>query len=157
MTFIGFIAEREDEEKFRGVLKDFFKQIGIKAIIVAINEKSIHNIKNIYFETIIVDRNLKNINGSLKIGKYIILNEDCADASQFENINSTVITYGFGGKCTITASSVEEERIMICLQRNVNNIKNVQVEPQEISIKNDVNYKNKYLYMALGAIKLIYN
>lgn len=157
MTFIGFTANIEDETNFGKSLKEYLRKIGIKAIVVAINEKSINNIKNIHFETIIVDRNLKGLKEILKTARYLILNADSVNTEQFQSMNLTVITYGFGNKSTITASSVDEEKMLLCLQRGINNIQNKAVEPQEISIKKNENEKNEYLYMIIGSIMLLYN
>lgn len=157
MTFIGFAAKREDEANFKTALEKHLKEIGRKAIVVAINEKSINNIKNIHFETIIVDRNIKGLNQILKNTKYLILNADSVNTNQFHNMNLTVITYGFSNKSTITASSIEEEKVLICLQRGINSSKNTPIEPQEISLNKIESEKNEYLYMIIGTIMLIYS
>ena len=46
----------------------------------------------------------------------------------------TVITYGFNSKATITASSVEEDQVMVCLQRTMKTREGKQMEPQEIEM-----------------------
>lgn len=65
-----------------------------------------------------------------------------------------VITYGFNSKSTVTASSVTEEEMLICVQRNIINIKGKKIEPQEINIEKDImldNYDNMYI-MCLATI-----
>ena len=71
-----------------------------------------------------------------------------------KNIETTVISYGFNSKSTITASSVGEERILICVQREFENIFKQKVEPQEISVKNEL--KNEYISMGIASICLLY-
>ena len=162
MTFIGFLAEKKDENHFESVLKKYLENINGKAMTVAINEKSISNLKSIRFETIIIDRNIKaefekELKEILKASKYLIINADMVNIENFKEMNLTVITYGFGNKCTVTASSVEEENTLICLQRAIKNIKNNEIEPQEISTNARDTLDNQYLNMAVETVKLLYN
>ena len=86
--------------------------------------------------------------------KYLIINCDVVKSFNVLNdIEINVITYGFNSKATITASSVGEEEILVCLQRNIINAKKQKVEPQEvkIEIQNDA-----MSTMAITAILLIY-
>lgn len=159
MTFIGFLTEKKDENNFKKELKTMLEKFNIKAVVVAINEKNIENVKNIKFQTIIIDRNieekaidkLKNI---LKVTKYIIVNADVIYMEKIENMNLTIITYGFASKCTITASSVDEEDMLFCLQRSIYNIYNKKIEPQET--KSFTQIANKYLKMALITVEFLY-
>ena len=71
-----------------------------------------------------------------------------------ENLDLKVITYGFNSKSTVTASSITEEEMLICVQRNIINIKGKKIEPQEINIEKDImldNYDNMYI-MCLATI-----
>ena len=77
--------------------------------------------------------------------------------NNFDNIkdlNAIVITYGFNSKATITASSVEEDNTLLCIQRNIKTIRQKEIEQQEIAIKNSSS--NKYVDMVIGTICLLY-
>lgn len=155
MPFIGIIAE---ERKSNIIKKQIVERLKIdENLIILIKEKNIENIKNIKFDTIILDRkfnNEKNLKMVLENVKYLIINCDVVKSFNVLNdIEINVITYGFNSKATITASSVGEEEILVCLQRNIINAKKQKVEPQEvkIEIQNDA-----MSTMAITAILLIY-
>ena len=155
MPFIGIIAE---ERKSNIIKKQIVEQLKIdENLIILIKEKNIENIKNIKFDTIILDRkfnNEKKLKIVLENVKYLIINCDVVKSFNVLNdIEINVITYGFNSKATITASSVGEEEILVCLQRNIINAKKQKVEPQEvkIEIQNDA-----MSTMAITAILLIY-
>lgn len=155
MPFIGIIAE---ERKSNIIKKQIVERLKIdENLIILIKEKNIENIKNIKFDTIILDRkfnNEKNLKMVLENVKYLIINCDVVkNFNVLNDIEINVITYGFNSKATITASSVGEEEILVCLQRNIINAKKQKVEPQEvkIEIQNDV-----MSTMAITAILLIY-
>ena len=162
MTFIGFTAKKKDEELFKTQIEMCFSKVQLSTMVIAINEESIDNIKKIKFETLIIDRNLKGtiatkqLKEMLNISKYILINGDIVDIQKMQNMNLNVITYGFGSKCTITASSVEDNSMMVCLQRSIININKVKVEPEELWIMNVDHEKSKYINMVNSAIKLIY-
>ena len=71
-----------------------------------------------------------------------------------ENIDITIITYGFNSKATITASSVNENEILLCIQRNILNLNKKLIEPQEINIYTKT--QNKHIEMAVFCIMLLY-
>ena len=159
MTFIGFLTEKKDENKFKKELKTILQKSNIKAVVVAINEKNIENVKNIRFQTIIIDRNIENaetdkLKSILKGTKYLIVNADVIYMEKIQNMNLTLITYGFSSKSTITASSVDGEDMLFCLQRSVHSINNKKNEPQEL--KSSTRISNKYLRMALIAMEILY-
>ena len=119
--------------------------------------KNIENIKNIKFKIIVLNKGIdnKNIKNILLNAEYLILNSDInVKIDLIENLDLKVITYGFNSKSTVTASSVTEEEMLICVQRNIINIKGKKIEPQEINIEKDImldNYDNMYI-MCLAII-----
>lgn len=132
--------------------------------IIAINDKSIENIKNIRFETILimdvtkVENEKEALNELLKNSKYVILNADIeTNLEEINNIKLNIITFGFNSKSTITASSVEENFI-ICLQRKIININKEVIEPQEIEVKIvDKKLSNcSHNLMGIASILLVY-
>ena len=70
-----------------------------------------------------------------------------------ENIKATVITYGFNSKATITASSVEEEEMMLCIQRSMEDKEGKVIEPQEVKIPL---CENVNCTMAIASCLLLY-
>ncbi len=157
MAFIGFIVNKKDEDNFEKALKNT-----IKECTISINEKSIANVKNIHFETVIIDRNISKkyenyLSEIIKTSKYLIVNADKFDFSQIKNANLTIITYGFSNKSTVTTSSVEDETILICLQRSIKNIKGKYVETQELKANLPDNSEDLYLKMAIRTVELLYN
>lgn len=132
--------------------------------IIAINDKSIENIKNIRFETILiidlakVESEKKALNEILKNSKYVILNADIeSNLEELEGVKLNIITFGFNSKSTITASSVEENFI-ICLQRKIIDIEKRVIEPQEIEVKMiDKKMSSRHHnLMGMASILLIY-
>ena len=153
MFFIGIVSEEKNEKH----MKDILKQKIENENVVFINEKNIENIKNIKFKIIVLNKGIdnKNIKNILLNAEYLILNSDInVKIDLIENLDLKVITYGFNSKSTVTASSVTEEEMLICVQRNIINIKGKKIEPQEINIEKDImldNYDNMYI-MCLATI-----
>lgn len=153
MFFIGIVSEEKNEKH----IKDILKQKIENENVVFINEKNIENIKNIKFKIIVLNKGIdnKNIKNILLNAEYLILNSDInVKIDLIENLDLKVITYGFNSKSTVTASSVTEEEMLICVQRNIINIKGKKIEAQEINIEKDImldNYDNMYI-MCLATI-----
>lgn len=153
MFFIGIVSEEKNEKH----IKDILKQKIENENVVFINEKNIENIKNIKFKIIVLNKGIdnKNIKNILLNAEYLILNSDInVKIDLIENLDLKVITYGFNSKSTVTASSVTEEEMLICVQRNIINIKGKKIEPKEINIEKDImldNYDNMYI-MCLAII-----
>ena len=134
--------------------------IGIEKNVIFINEKNITNVKNVKFETLIIDDKVENKTQLRKIiegAKYIILNSDIPiDLELMDNLNLTVITYGFNNKATFTVSSIEENNIIICLQRIIYNKNNEVVEPQEFKLEVPENVE-KHMAIFVYIIKILYS
>ena len=54
MAFIGIISDGQNEKQLKRILDARLNNVNKEHTIVAINDKSIENIKNIRFETILV-------------------------------------------------------------------------------------------------------
>lgn len=138
MAFIGVISDSKSEKIISSILEEKLEK---NNIIIIINSKSVENLKNIKFETILIanknrimEDNRESLNRIIQNSKYLILNADIElKIETEENINLNIITYGFNPKSTITASSVEEN-ILICIQRKLKDIRNNIIEQQEIKI-----------------------
>ncbi len=158
MSFIGFFVDKKQEN----LVEQELKKITINPTI-AINEKSINNIKNVKFETLIINNNIKKIQEKEEFkkiianAKYILINSDEVNLSILNKLNATFITYGFNGKATVTMSSIEDDELILCLQRNIKTLQNKIIEPQEICINmQHNNLIDKYLVICIQLINLLY-
>ena len=145
MFFIGIISEEKNEKYIKEMLKHNINNSNV----IFINEKNIDNIKNVKFKIIVLNKELinKNLESILLNAEYLILNSDI-NVKLVGNLNLKVITYGFNSKATVTASSITEEEMLVCIQRNIVDMYNNKFEPQEINIeKNELLdiYDNMYI------------
>ena len=72
-----------------------------------------------------------------------------------DNLNLTVITFGFNNKATFTVSSIEENNIIICLQRIIYNKDEEKIEPQEYKLEVPENVE-KHTAILIHIIKILY-
>lgn len=164
MAFIGVIADSKHELQIKRILESKLNSPNKAYTIVIINDKSISNIKNIRFETILVmdldfvKDEKESLNEIIRNTKYLILNADLENnLNEIKNIDLNIITFGFNSKATITASSVEENFI-ICIQRKLVSLEQKVIEPQELEVKFDrINAQiNSHNIMGIASILLIY-
>lgn len=160
MSFIGVICENKNENYIKQVLNKQLK----KETIITFNQENIENLKNIKFETILIISNndkvlskrepLKNI---IEKADYLIINADEEiNFDLLKNVNANVITYGFNSKSTITASSVKEDNVLLCIQRGIQNLNQKEIEQQEISIQKNSFRTTTNTMMGVAAILLLY-
>lgn len=139
MAFIGIITNEKNILTMTKFLKNTFDMKDI----IFISNNNVEKFKTMKFETVVVDKEIKNINQIKCIisnSKHLILNADIKiDSAILEDMNLMVITYGFQNKATFTVSSVSENNIIICLQRIMKTAQNGKYEPQEIDIKIEQN------------------
>ena len=152
MFFIGIISEEKNEKYIKEMLKHNINNSNV----IFINEKNIDNIKNVKFKIIVLNKELinKNLESILLNAEYLILNSDI-NVKLVENLNLKVITYGFNSKATVTASSITEEEILVCIQRNIVDMYNNKFEPQEINIERN-ELLDIYDNMYIMCIKILY-
>lgn len=152
MSFMGIITNPKNENYIKKFLK---KYINIEYVIF-INEKNIENMRNIKFDTILLGRKFEEneiLNEIIRKCKYLILNSDLkVYDNKLDNLNIQIITYGFNQKATITTSSVEEDKIVVFLQRSIVNMYKQYVEQMEISIDID---KNTETYPVMESIAIL--
>ena len=155
MFFVGVITNQKNEEYVKKELSAILPTENI----IFINDRNITNIKNIKFEVVIINNKINNKIELRKIiadAKLILLNTDIQmNLETLNNLNLTIITYGFNSKSTFTVSSIEENHIIIYLQRNIYNNKNIEIEPQEFRLEIEENIE-KYISIAIFIIKKIY-
>lgn len=125
MFLVGIIAETKEYQNIKRDISEIDKNN--KLDIFHITNSNIKNFQNIKFDTIIVMKALENFYDKLEVlskilkqVKYLICNADISIQIDFEeNLNSTIITYGFNSKSTVVISSVTEESLLIDLQREI--------------------------------------
>ena len=160
MSFIGIVCESRNENCVKQILSKRLKH----NIIIFFNEENISNLKNIKFETIIIMTNNNKIFDKKEIfkniiskSKYVIMNADEElNLQLLEDISLNIITYGFNSKSTITASSVKEESVLLCVQRTIKDLNGLEVEPQEISIEKSNPYLATNVILCIATTLLVY-
>lgn len=162
MTFIGVISDSKSFEKIQENIKEKWKQ---EIKLIHINKKSIGNIKNIRFETIIIDEDLSDfkreentIRELCMYAKYLIINTDINLKFDLSNENKTnIITYGLNQKATVTVSSITDTDILLYLQRNIKDKKGTTIEVGEkrIQIREEKKLKT-YEILIIYILYLVY-
>lgn len=162
MAFIGIITSNKNEEILKKAIVKILENCKTKHNVIIINEENIDNMKNIKFNSIIMNKenNIKEkrktiLKQILKNTKYLIINSDIyTRLDMVANINIAVITFGYNLKATITASSINEDKILLCIQRSIKVDGETNIEPKEKYadiIDNDV-----YNTMAANTVRLLY-
>lgn len=154
MSFIGIITNSKNEEYMTQMLSNNFSNN-----IIFITNENIEYIKNIRFETVVIDAKIKDIK-NLKVivsnARYVILNSDLEiNLDVLEDLSLTIISYGFNNKATLTVSSISENNLIICLQRIIKNIFDEKYEPQEFEVKIHENV-DIYAVICVHILLLIY-
>ena len=156
MSFIGVLTERKNEAYLKKQLE------GEKLdTIYFLNENTIENMRNIKFETLLLGKEIEKkqdiIRSITNKIKFLIVNSDIPrNLEILKDLDVTLITYGFNSKATLTTSSIEDNRVMICLQRNLENIYGEEIESQEMKIETKKN-GNSYAVMELTSLLLLYS
>lgn len=158
MPLVGIVAPKRDIQ----AIKSEIKQKNIE--IIEITKDSIENIRNVKFSEIIFVQNIdlkeqqyKYINQIISNTKYLIINEDIEiDILKKIEVKEKVkiITFGFNSKATITISSVKEEKVIVCIQRNIEVANGEILENQEkqIILKNSRKIYNKLIVFIIKEV-----
>ena len=163
MYFIGIFANNLEYEIIKKHVKKMVKRKDLE--IININSRNITNMKNIVFETIVLtcELNLTEekqeiLNKICSNCKYVIINADIDINIKFKSKNLiNYITYGVNPKSTITISSIQDEKAIIYVQRNIKNIDEKEIEMGEVSIDlQDYKHKEIEILLAIASIYLIY-
>lgn len=161
MSFVGIISKIEDYEFIEKELLNKSSNMNL----ININNKNIQNIKNVKFETIVINDDLKEMEGKkdfvdiiINNTNFLIVNTDnnVADLST-ENNKKQIITYGMNQKATVTASSIKEDEMLICLQRNIENVNDKIIEMQEFKKKFEKTINNDiYSILVIFILEQLY-
>lgn len=162
MSFIGIIADKKNESDIASCLNYNFNKKNIKENVIIINNKNINNIKNIKFDSLLINKKVTGksdvVKKLLSNSNNLIINSDIdTGLGLLEKTNSNIITYGFNPKSTVTASSLENDDALICIQRNITNNNNNILEPQEIKVEKFSKNSNPYIIMSVEILTLLYD
>lgn len=160
MPLVGIVAKKREIQAIRKEIK------GKHIEIIEITKESIKNIRNIKFEEIIFLQNInlaeeeyKYMNEIISNAQYLILNGDIEiDILKKINLQKPIklITFGFNSKSTITISSVNNEKIIVCLQRDIEKPYGEILECQEKEIISQ-NSKKIYNNLVVFIINELHN
>lgn len=161
MGVIGIISSKKEMLKIEKELQEY-------ASVIRITSESIKNVKNVRFDEIIFNRNLKIKSNEYKYmteilnqTNYILVNSD-VDIPILQEIKLEkpikIITYGFNSKASISVSSVEEDYIIISIQRKIEKRNKKKIENQETKIEMKYDEKIKiYEKIIIFIIKELHN
>ena len=161
LNLVGIFAEEKNVIFIKKYLKNKLNDVEI----IYFTKDNLENFKNVKFETILLINKITNITEKIEIVKKIINNAEniMVNCDIKENIDIigdlkiNGITFEFNTKASITTSSIQENEILICIQRNIKGVKNNIIEEQEIKVESE-NYnieKNAINLMAsVGLMKL---
>ena len=158
MKFIGVVSE---DKYIKSKLIEHLNTKKNIYNIININEKNVKGCKDINFETIIINschinKNKESLNTILKNSKYVIINSGNKLVDKCTNNN--IITYGLNFNADVTVSSIKEDKIMVCMQKQIQNIYNKIEEPQEFNIKFKTKLEEKKIEdsLAIATVMQIY-
>ncbi len=110
--------------------------------VVIINADNVNKYINKKIDILIIEENNiddNEINLLCNNSKYILIQDNInLNIKLKKEVN--VITFGFNHKSTVTISSINEEKVVICIQRQIKKMNNNLIEPQEIVIQNTSEY-----------------
>ena len=157
MVFIGIVTNSKSEETILNLLN--CNKILKDNNVIFIKETNIDNIKNVHFDTIVINSKFTKMDELINLlsnAKNVIVNMD--EEINFEDAdikNLNLITYGFNSKSSVTISSITDDEVLICIQRNICcNTKVIEV--QEVKIENNNNY-NIYDLIVVLALFFMYS
>ncbi|MDR1101331.1 MAG: hypothetical protein LBL34_03140 [Clostridiales bacterium] len=91
----------------------------------------------------------------LRFDSYVLLDSDYDKPLKSIGEGEIVITYGLNSKSTITVSSITEDEITLCVQREFKNINDKKVIPQEIPMSIKEKNSNISEILCEAALSLI--
>lgn len=139
MVLIGIVANKKCFEIIKTEIMKREKQINI----IHITPLSLENMKNIKFDTVIIEEDLKKYQNQkeqlkkiCKEASYVIINTDInQDYKEIESKN--LISCGINQNAIVTISSNSEEDILIFWQKSIENKIGNKIEIEERRIKKE--------------------
>lgn len=156
MSLIGILTQNQN----KAYLKEELKKRKLEDVFF-LTESTAQNMRNVKFDTFLLGKKITKEHETIReIAKgtdYFILNSDVKEnLPLLENLDLKIITYGYNQKASITTSSVEEENVIVCLQRGIKNIYQEEIEPQEIEMKMDESANNSAV-LELASLLFLYS
>lgn len=162
MSFIGIVAGKKCFENIKRKISEEIKDETMN--FIQINLRSIENIKNIKFETIIVEDNLNKFKNNKDVLRKIFMNTQYLLINTDKNLEKEIqeipnkITYGLNQKATITVSSISDIDILIYCQESIKDKEGHKIEIEERRIKRKgKNTLKNYEILIVYALFKIYN
>ncbi|MDR1643597.1 MAG: hypothetical protein LBT59_28200 [Clostridiales bacterium] len=155
MAVIGVMGEKRHEAK--EILDDLMKRSGQAGLVIDIESRD----GDVPQVDVIVaaersgtaGRLIKNAGCSV-----LVMNPDCKEVLRESSQSpGLVITYGFNSKACVTASSVMDNEMQICIQRDLPTLNGSHLEQQEFSVAVDTLEKDPLHLLAAFAAIMVCN
>lgn len=133
---------------------------GDESLKIKIKDKNVHiklvqNDTDENFDILIFNKQINFIPHKLLNHKYVLINiDEYKSFNTFSNI--FLITYGMNNKASITASSIERDKLQICVQRNLAALNGKIIEEQEFGLQLKNIDKILYQAMSLAATNILF-
>lgn len=156
MSLIGILTQNQN----KAYLKEELKKRKLEDVFF-LTESTAQNMRNVKFDTFLLGKKIAEkqemIREIAKRTDYFILNSDVKEnLPLLENLDLKIITYGYNQKASITTSSVEDEKVIVCLQRGIKNIYQEEIEPQEMELEIDESANNSAI-LELASLLFLYS
>ena len=156
MSLIGILTQNQN----KAYLKEELEKRGLEDVFF-LTESTAQNMRNVRFDMFLLGTKITEeqemIREIAKRTDYFILNSDVKENLQLlENLDLKIITYGYNQKASVTTSSVEEEKVIVCLQRGIKNIYQEEIEPQEMELEIDKSDNNSAV-LELASLLFLYS
>ncbi len=156
MSLIGILTQNQN----KAYLKEELKKRKLEDVFF-LTESTAQNMRNVKFDTFLLGKKITEkqemIREIAKRTDYFILNSDVKEnLPLLENLDLKIITYGYNQKASITTSSVEDEKVIVCLQRGIKNIYQEEIEPQEMELEIDKSDNNSAV-LELASLLFLYS
>lgn len=163
MHFIGIFSKDLEYEMIKSNIIKIVKRRDIE--LIHIDSQNIENMKNIVFETMVLtntnrleDRQKNILNKLCSNCIFIVINSDIfSNTKLIENKKANCISYGLNQKSTITISSIQDDKAILSIQRDITNLNNEIIERGEKEIDLSSYKPNEIeIILAIFTIYLIY-
>ncbi len=162
MSFVGIVASKKSFETIRKKIMEKLQDETIS--FIHINLRSIENVKNIKFETIIIEgkidkfkQNQESLNKIFENAQYVLINTDKNKEDIIKGVQN-IISYGLNHKAIVTVSSICDTDILIYWQKSIQDKEGHETDIEERRIKKgEQTILNIYEIMIIYTFFKIYN
>ena len=156
MPIIEIMTDAKSEMQLNKIMD---KNLKNNATILYVKGKNVENIKNIKLETTIINQKIEDediVSKLVNNSKNIIINMDYNEnINTINKVNKKIITFGYNSNSNITVSSIEDDEVILYIQKSIKSIYGKKIEPQEIKIGINAGI-NIYDIMIIIALNLLY-